>query len=71
MSGVATYLLWEVTKKITKNFTHCVSFGGSAKFGVNLIKLANWGANYNEKTDVFWIVGFFTPKSGQNCCEIR
>ena len=62
MSGVATYLLWEVTKKITKKLhTLCELWGVSKVWCVNLKKMANWGANYNEKK-TFLDSGIFYAK---------
>ena len=42
--------------------TLCELYGGLANV---------FFANQTEKMDVFWMVRFFTPKSGQNFCEIR
>ena len=63
MSGVATYLLWEVTKKITKKLhTLCELWGVSKVWFVNLKKMANWGANYNEKKTFFGQWDFLRQK---------
>ena len=49
-------------KKITKNITHCASYGDESQ----QILVCE-----PQKTDHFWTVRFLTPKSGQNCCERR